>query len=170
MRRYAYILIALALAGVVYAQDARETNFSSGPQYLIPSGSTLFLRPIATPSLNLNAPLPPLPELPRIGPAVENQPYVTTGGVSRQPDLLSIYYGYQPVSEIELSGEQPRELPESISTPKVFNPGVWGVVKAGPEIRFEPALPVAQAASLWKMHPLHASRVYTNSDLERLKP
>jgi hypothetical protein len=33
---------------------AQDTNFSAGPQYLVPSGNAMFLRSIATPSLDLS--------------------------------------------------------------------------------------------------------------------
>jgi len=49
--RLAGLLVALPLlAGISVAQD---TNFAAGPQYLVTSGSPMFLRPIATPSLSL---------------------------------------------------------------------------------------------------------------------
>jgi len=44
--------LLLLLAVPTFAQD---TSFSTGPQYLIPTGNPMFLRSIATPSLNLSA-------------------------------------------------------------------------------------------------------------------
>jgi hypothetical protein len=57
--RIGHLLCLLVLAAVSCAQ---ETNFTNGPQYLITSSSTLFLRPIATPSLSLSEPLPSIRE------------------------------------------------------------------------------------------------------------
>ncbi len=48
-------LLVVSVAGLSFAQD---TNFPAGPQYLVTSGSPMFLQSIATPSLSLNAPMP----------------------------------------------------------------------------------------------------------------
>src|ERR1700756_2320969 len=49
------LLVVLSLIGISAAQD---TNFSQGPQYLI-TGSTPFLYSISTPTLSLEAAVPP---------------------------------------------------------------------------------------------------------------
>jgi hypothetical protein len=49
--RLTNILVLLPVLAVV--SIAQETNFPVGPQYLITNGSTIELRPIATPSLSL---------------------------------------------------------------------------------------------------------------------
>ena len=52
MRLQALPLLLLLVAVSSFAQD---TNFSTGPQYLVTSENAMFLRSIATPSLNLSA-------------------------------------------------------------------------------------------------------------------
>jgi len=52
--RLSLVLFFLSLAGFSFAQD---TTFSQGPQYLIVTGSPMFLRPIATPTLSFSSPI-----------------------------------------------------------------------------------------------------------------
>lgn len=51
MRPDRALLVLLILVEISFAQD---TNFSVGPQYLVTTGSTMLLNPIATPSLSLS--------------------------------------------------------------------------------------------------------------------
>src|SRR5580692_4646860 len=60
MRPALYFYSFLALSAIAFAQNA-DTNFSAGPQYLMNSSSPNLLRPIATPSLSLSAPLVAVP-------------------------------------------------------------------------------------------------------------
>ena len=50
MRLKSFVLVIVTFTGFAFAQ---ETNFAVGPQYLITTGSSMTLRPIATPSLSL---------------------------------------------------------------------------------------------------------------------
>ena len=160
MRFIGLLSLLLAIAGICAAQD---TNFSVGPQYLATTRS-LFLQPIATPSINLDAPLPPIPELPDVGPHVEDQAYVPDPLASKQPDLLPIYYGYPMLSVVDLtSTEQTPELPTSIT-----GVGYSGftTVETLREIGY--GVPLADAASYSKAHSPRAPRLYTNADIKRL--
>jgi hypothetical protein len=173
MRSFSLGLISLLIVGTGAAQ---ETNFPVGPQYLIPgSTSTLFLQPIATPTLSpQNAPAPP-------AIAFESGTIVPASPEAAAPpaeDLLSIYYGYpSPVenvpnaaeaatanqeNEIEMSSSQPRNLPES-----TINVGVTGI--AGPQTLRESGygLSLGEAAAFWKTHKTPAARLYTNADVAR---
>ena len=163
MRLASLFCLLVVLVGISAAQD---TNFSMGPQYLVTSGSPLFARPIATPSLSLSAPLPGIPPLPEIGPAVDNQSYVANSELRREADLFPVYYGYQPVSIVEItSAEPPRELPASIT-----DVGVIGMTDAQSLRERGYGVPVGDTASFWKAHKPHAPRVYTNADVARLHP
>ena len=157
MRLVGPIALLLSLVGFVSAQD---TNFSVGPQYLIPSNAA-FLRPIATPTYNLDAPLPPLPELPQVGEPVENQPYIPDPLYQNGPDLFSIYYGYPLPPLVVLVSEEGTPL----IPPSLTEEGVAGfidsqsLVESGYEV-------LGEAASYWKAHRQTASRVYTNADIQ----
>jgi hypothetical protein len=154
---FTLFLIPLMVASLCSAQD---TNFAAGPQYLITTTNTKFLRPIATPSMSLDAPLPGLPTLPQIGPTVTEQPYVSDAVLDHQPDLFPIYYGYPEVPVVELSGKAPREVPASINdTGYVAMPSVQSLVERGFGVS------VAEDASFWKTHKRAAARVYTNPDI-----
>ncbi len=162
-------LLVLAL-GVAAGQ---ETNFATGPQYLMIQGSPLFARPISTPSLSLNGPpleigasnatadliagpenhtvLPPSPDaLPSV-------------------DLFPIYYGEPPISEIEVSfspGESslPASLPASI-----LDTGVWQTTTAQALRARGYGVALAEAAQLGKTQTRRATHVYTNADIDRLR-
>ena len=47
--------LPILLLLVVVTSFAQDTSFSTGPQYLVTTGNAMFLRSIATPSLNLSA-------------------------------------------------------------------------------------------------------------------
>jgi hypothetical protein len=162
----------MAVAGMSAAQDtnqatSQDTTFSAGPQYLITSGfSQLFARPLATPSISLGAPLPEMQSLPAIGPTAENQPVAASSELPRQPDLFPIYYGPPATSVVEItSAELPPTLPASI-----VDTGVTGIADAQSLRERGYGLPLGDTAAYWKAHKPHASRVYTNADVQRLRP
>jgi hypothetical protein len=161
MRFRSVYILPFVFIGISFAQ---ETNFPVGPQYLITTGSTQFLRPIATPNLSLNAPLPPLPSVPQVGPAVAEQPYVSNPELRHQANLFPMYYGYPALVVVELTSNAPLQgLPASINdTGFVTAPtGQWLR-----EHGYGVTLADAAAYSRARWHP--AARVYTNADIERL--
>jgi hypothetical protein len=161
MRLASLFCLFLVLAGITAAQD---TNFPVGPQYLITTNSTLFLGNISTPSLSLGAPLPGIPSLPAIGPAVENQSFVGNPELRHQADLFPVYYGYPMATVVELtSAELPRELPASI-----VDLGVIGTTDPQSLRVRGYGIALGDAASFWKAHKRYATHVYTNADIERL--
>jgi hypothetical protein len=161
MRLGSLFCLLLVLTGITAAQD---TNFPVGPQYLMTSGSPLFSQPIATPSLALEAPLPEIPSLPQIGPVVENEPFVANPELRHQADLFPVYYGYKPISVVEISSaEPPRELPASL-----VDVGVIGMTDAQSLRVRGYGVPLGETASFWKAHKPHAPRIYTNADVQRV--
>jgi hypothetical protein len=120
-------------------------------------------RPIVPPTLSLDAPLSPIPSLPQIGPVVDDQPYVPSPEPQNQPDLLPIYYGYPMPSVIELVSTEPKELP-----PSIVDTGVGGMTNVQSLRERGYGVTLGQTASFWKSHAPHATRVYTNADIERL--
>lgn len=161
MRRCYFMLSLFAiLAGFCAAQD---TTFAAGPQYLITTGNPMFLHSIATPSMSLDAPIPGTASLPQIGPPVVDQPYSSLQQSDLEPDLFSIYYGYQRVMVIELTGEPPRELPPSIN-----DTGYVAITDAQALRQMGYGETAADAASYWKTHRRTPAHVYTNTDIQRL--
>jgi hypothetical protein len=177
MRFGASLSFLFALAGICAAQ---ETNFPVGPQYLITTDSTLFLRPIATPSLLLSAPLTSISAV-----ATETSPAPETGttSVTEAPsaptssalpppvNLSRIFWGSPETGEqvgetsnrIEISGAAtPSNLPASI-----VNAGVGELTDAQSLRARGFGVTVAEASAYWKTHKPHAPRVYTNRDIER---
>ena len=159
MRFLGPVVLLLSLVGFVSAQD---TNFSQGPQYLIPNNAA-FLRPIATPTYNLDTPLPPIPELPQVGEPVENQPYIPDPIYQNGPDLYSIYYGYPLPSLVILVSEEGTPLiPASLT-----EEGSGGFIDSQSLVQSAAAL--GEAASYWKAHRQATVRMYTNADIRPLQ-
>ena len=152
--------LLLALVSISAAQD---TNFPVGPQYLL-TGSPLWAQSIATPTLSLETPLPPIPDLPEIGPVIGTQPYISNPELRHQADLFPVYYGYPMLSVVELSSaESPREVP-----PSILDAGATGMTELRwlREQGYE--APLGDTAAFWKVHKHRAPHVYTNADVERL--
>ncbi len=153
--------LVFALVGIGTAQD---TNFPTGPQYLITFDSPMFARTLATPSLSLDAPLPDIQSLPEIVPVIGNQPYIPNPVLERQPDLLTIFYGHTTPSVVELvSPESTPELPRSIT-----DAGVARLVDVQSLRDWGYGVTLGETASFWRSHKPHAPRVYTNADVDRL--
>jgi hypothetical protein len=169
-------LLSLILLAAVAAAFGQETNFATGPQYLITHGSTMFAQPISTPSMSLTGPLL------QVG-ATSATADLTAGAenqtVPMQPadalplvDFFSFYYGTDsgiPASNsIEISfrgtSPSPSELPTSI-----LDTGIWQITtpQALRERGFGVTLP--EAAAYGKARARHSNRVYTNADIDRLK-
>ena len=160
MRLAPLFCLLLALVNISAAQD---TNFPVGPQYLL-TGSPLLARSIATPTMSLDIPLPPLPELPEVGPKVQDQPFIPNPITQLGPDLLPIYYGYpMPPVVIVVSEESPREVPASL-----VDSGVVDLINGQSGGQQGYGINLGAVAMFWKTHKTHAPRVYTNADVERL--
>ena len=153
------LLVTLLVAPFCPAQD---TSFGQGPQYLIPNGNANFLRPIVTPSMSLDAPLPRIPTLPQVRHAVAQQPYIPDPGLDHQPDLFPIYYGYPEIPVVELSGNAPREVPASIN-----DTGYVAITNAQALAERGYGVSLAEDASFWKTHKRSPARMYTNADIRR---
>jgi hypothetical protein len=160
--------LLLTLAGICAAQD---TNFSSGPQYLITQPSTLFLHSIATPSLSFQSEAAPAPFAAPAGvpePVSISQVEETPAPVPAGVNLARIYWGpfpdvAQQASEIEItSTELPKNLPASIT-----ETGTTAIVDAQFLRRAGYGISLGETAAFWKAHAAHASHTYTNKDVER---
>jgi hypothetical protein len=171
------VLFLFSTLGIAFGQD---TNFPSGPQYLM-NGSPLFARSISTPSITLTD--PPL----QVGAG--NASGVLIAGaedqtiVSRSPDalpridLFPIYYGTRQPSVIEISfTAEPssnelssnelskNELPESI-----LDTGVSEITTVETLHARGYGLTIVEGAAYGKAHTRRAAHVYTNADIDRLR-
>jgi len=160
MRLAGFAYLMLAIAGICVGQEA---SFPSGPQYLIISGSPLFFHSIATPTMNLDAPLPSVPP-----PISQNAAEVSaspTVAVTLNPaGLEQIYWGKSTETVVEISSVEPAApLPASI-----VGDGVTGMTDSSSLRERGYGLTLAEIAALSKAHKGHAKHVYTNEDLERL--
>jgi hypothetical protein len=173
MRIFTLSCFLLCLTGYSIAQD---TSFAAGPQYLL-TGSPLLARSIATPTLSLDAPLPPVSSTSIISPeAVTGVRYTTNPLLEHQADLIPIYYGLPnyyaasapsvvEISFPEGSAESSAALPVSI-----VESGVTELVDAQALRVRGHGVTVAEAAAYWKAHKLPAKHNLTNEDVKRLHP
>jgi hypothetical protein len=166
MRVQLYFLsLVVSLMLLRTAASGQDTNFATGPQYLMNYGSLLFARSIATPSLSLSGPpleVGAIVATAGLSAGAENQTRTATSVGSR------IYYGATRVQSIEInlrevSGSSD-ELPASIqdtgvdelSSPDALRERGYG-------------LTLGEAAAQAKIHVRHAVRVYTNADIESMR-
>jgi hypothetical protein len=165
-----FLFVVILLAGISLAQEQKDTNFDAGPQYLVTSGSSIFLRPIATPSLTLGSTLEAQPA----NPVTETSTEIPATALAQAPDLTRVYYGgpVEPapeVSEIEISSARvPTALPESIMQASIMDVGVGAIVDSQSLRERGYGMNLGEVAAFWKEHKLHAPRVYTNADITRL--
>jgi hypothetical protein len=156
-------VLVLSVCGTAFAQD---TNFSTGPQYLL-QGSSLFARSISTPTLSLPAPA--------LEAGAANATENLVAGAENQtavppthPDanLFPIYYGPAPSSVIEINfspAPSANQLP-----PSILDDGVWQITTAQALRERGHGVTLAEAGVHSKAGIRHATRVYTNADVERL--
>jgi hypothetical protein len=165
MRLHLVIGVLVGLGGIATAQD---TNFSSGPQYLVTYGSPLLLHSIATPSLDLNAPM--VNAWPQ--GSSEEQPAPVPVAPQSGADLTRIYWGEpaaatsarENVSEIEISSAQTAPM-----LPAGFlDVGVADIADAQSLAERGYGMTLAEVAAYSKAHRAHAAHVYTNEDLAHL--
>lgn len=159
-------VMVLSVLAIAFGQD---TNFPTGPQYLM-NGSSSFARPISTPSISLTS--PPL----EVG--ASNATGVLIAGADNQTvlpptrvalptiDLFPIYYGTPAASVIEISF--PSEPTANQLSADILDTGVWQMTT--PQALRERGYGVtpADAALYSKAHTHHANRVYTNADIDQL--
>ena len=161
------MLLVLSALGTALGQD---TNFPSGPQYLMNSGSPLFARPISTPSVSLSG--PPL----EVG-ASDATGVLVAGAVDQNVlppspaalpkiDLFPIYYGGSPASVIEIS--LPAEPSSNPLPASIVDTGVSQVTTAHALRARGYGVTLAEGATYAKAQTRHATRVYTNADIDRL--
>src|ERR1700693_1245705 len=157
-----FTLLALSTIGTAFGQD---TNFATGPQYLL-IGSSIFARPISTPSLSLSGPAL------AVGASSATSGLTTGAGIRTVPppsadappavNFFPIYYGPPPASVIEISSSSsmasPRELP-----PSLLDSGVRQVTSAQILRESGYGVPLPEAAASQKSQARHAPRVYTKA-------
>ena len=168
MRLAGFLLLTVALTAVSFGQD---TNFSSGPQYLI-TGSPMFLQSISTPSLSLSGASTATQEFNPIEQATSESP-------TPQPNLASVYWGMppapvsssaetsaksEPSSEIELSSAEP---PQPVP-PSILDTGVTAFVTARSLEELGYGVSPGEVSSYFKTHRRHGVRTYTNADIANL--
>lgn len=168
MRISLALTLVLALAGFCFAQQP-EMNFPTGPSYLLTNGSPLFARSIATPTLFIHTEMVPQPTPVNISASEEE--FLESLPPLPPPDLFPIFYGVPVPQEIYVSFRETSErhfegglLPRSIAD----NGGEITTIAALNLRGYGVTLP--QAAAYWKTHEKHAARVYTNADINQLRP
>lgn len=192
MRLTTLLFFFLAIGVIASAQD---TNFSSGPQYLMNFGSRILLRPIATPTLSLSAPLATAPTAsPEEGSGEPHTP--AFGELQSQAQIDRIYWGVSDISATTLQSEssaadivsakngsaekaaenreRSSEIELSSTRPtqplpsSIFDAGVTGIADAASLRERGYGMPLGDVATLLKANERHTVHVYTNADIARL--
>ncbi len=162
-------VLILSAVGMSLGQD---TNFATGPQYLMNHGPTnqgspLFARSISTPFLSLTDPPLEVGASNATGNLVAGADNHTASAQFEPPaSLLPIYYGGAPASVIEISfPSEPlsNQLPASI-----LDTGVWQITTAQALRERGYGLTLGEAAAHSKAHMGHATHIYTDADITRL--
>ena len=164
-------LLVILAAGVGFAQD---TNFASGPQYLMTSGSPMWARPISTPTMSLPTPTLESGASDATGvliPGAADRTVLPTGAVSEPAiDFYPIFYGVRPPSVIEISfaGASSEQSIASTLPASIVDTGVGQMItpQALRELGYGVTLP--EAAGYGKPRTRRATRLYTNADIDRL--
>jgi hypothetical protein len=161
------VLLVLSTLGIAFCQD---TNFPSGPQYLMTSGSPVFARSISTPSMTLASPLLGVGASNATGSLIagaENQTVSPPrADALPQADLFPIFYGRPPanVVEISLPSESSSNLPSSF-----LDTGIWQVTTARDLRERGYGVTLVEGAAYGRAQTRRANRVYTNADIDRLR-
>jgi hypothetical protein len=151
-----------------------ETHFNSGPQYLIPSGSPEFLHPISPPSLSFPSGLTQSPTLvttvsePKADEAISDMVSAVLDEQARTV-LYSMYYGYPQPNVVEIAFRTAAER-EAAPPSSIAESGIVELTSAQALRDRGYGVTLAEAAARWKAHTVRARRVYTNDDIERLRP
>jgi hypothetical protein len=167
------LLCALLLVSAATLAFGQDTNFPVGPQYLS-TGSPLFARPIATPTMRLQDPPLEVGADTATGVLIVGAQNETAlpPNAEKLPaiNLFPIYYGVPSSSDVEISfaepsGGQTTELPASI-----FDSGVSQTTSAQALNARGYGLTLGEVASRQKAHTRHSTHIYTNEDIARLHP
>jgi hypothetical protein len=167
------VLPCCFLLFLIGSSVAQDTNFSAGPQYLL-TASPLLAHSIATPTLSLDAPLPPVePSSINVPEAATEVPFTTYPQVEHQADLIPIYYGadnHYGVSTAVVEISFPEGAAESLAAlpSSIVESGVTELVDAQALRVRGHWVTVAEAAAYWKNHKLAARRTFSNEDVKRL--
>lgn len=170
MRLAGIVLFVGVLAGGLAAQD---TNFSAGPQYLVTTSSPLFLHPITTPSMSLDA-APAASEY--VEEASTQEVTAPPPGRSRNDLYLpSVLWGEAWVQHVTGENQFPSVEELEISAPEATPPlppsiaefGVIRMVDAQSLHASGYGMTLGAVSAYWKARH-HVPRVYTNADIARL--
>jgi hypothetical protein len=174
MRLTACFCFFLAVAAISFAQNT-DTNFSTGPQYLINQNSPYLnqnspylLQSIATPTLSLLTPRITTPN----APAEEHSGEPDTaafGELQNQGQIDRVYWGVNPNgTPAPVPPENLQNSTQAATAPTssgIFNAGVTRIATAESLREHGYGASLGQIAAYWKAHKLHATRVYTNADI-----
>jgi hypothetical protein len=158
--RFSFLWVLIVELGVVVSAQSRQTDFPVGPQYLVTTPSTLFLQPIATPSMTaaqtfgMVSPQTGQAEPITINGQPANLPAIFWGWTS--PGETSVWAAFSPAVSSGLPGD-------------FLDLGVGAIVTDEWLREFQRNRSVAEASRYWKTHTNRAAHLYTNADIERLR-
>lgn len=158
--RLGFLCGVMLEAALLLSAQSRQTDFPTGPQYLVTTPSSLFLQPISTPSMSaaqtfgMVSPQTGQAEPITINGQTANFPAIFWGWTS--PGQTTVWAGFTPA----VSSVLPADF---------LDLGVGAIVTDEWLQEFQRNRNVAEASRYWKTHTNRAARVYTNADIERLR-
>jgi hypothetical protein len=170
-RTFCGTLLVLSGFAAAFGQD---TNFAAGPEYLNSSGSSSFARPISTPTISLTGPPLEVGASNATGaliPGASNENVLPPRAVALPKiDLLPILYGGHPVNDIKIGSSEPSggASPATSLPAGILDTGVWQATTAQSLSGSGYSVTLAEAAAYGRTLTRHATRVYTNADIDRL--
>jgi len=151
------VILAVALAALA---QSRQTEFPIGPQYLVTTSSTLFLQPIATPSVSASQ------MVGMVSPQTGQAEPITIHG--EPANLPAIYWGWTSPGQTTVwtvfSPAVSSGLPADF-----IDLGVGAIVTEEWLQEFQRNSNVAEASRYWKTNTNRAAHLYTNADIDRLR-
>src|SRR5262249_51778055 len=152
-RVFIFVFLLSCFVGFATAQD---TNFATGPQYLMTSGSPLLAQPISTPTLSLGEQPPALPfnEQTAAPTSPENASDIATVSntleLDRPTALFSIYYGMPRVSIVEITGEEAAPVVMASLPSSIAEQGVVEATDAQVLRLRGVGVPLSEVSAYWK--------------------
>jgi hypothetical protein len=151
---------------------AQDTNFSTGPQYLMNYGSPLLLHTIETPSLSLSTPLAASPNAsPEQGSGEPRTPAFE--GLQTQAAIDRIYWGVPTITAETSTKERPSGVviissrAATSMASSIFDTGVTSLADVD-SVRAS-TVPLGDLARSLKADRRPGSHVFTNDDIEHLR-
>jgi hypothetical protein len=158
--RFSFLCTLVLEVTLLVSAQSRETDFPLGPRYLVTTPSTLFLQPIATPSMSATQ------MFGMVSPQTGQAEPITING--EPANLPAIFWGWTSPGQTTIWAVYSSALATGLPAGFV-DVGVSAIVTAEWFEEHQRNSNVAEASRYWKTHTNRATHLYTNADIDRLR-